>query len=182
RDMFNVPAVAFEALAYIFGEGHVRQAVQRDVVLVVDPAKIGKLQMAGQRRGLAADAFHQVAIAAQRVDVEVKNLKTGLVEMRCQPLAGNRHTDAVSHTLPEWPGGVSTPAVQRYSGCPGVLLSSWRKCLRSSIETARSPRRSPSGFTPRTCDRYSMAYNNMEAWPFERIKRSRLGHVGFSGS
>src|SRR6185369_17889283 len=105
RDMFNVPAVAFEALAYIFGEGHVRQAVQRDVVLVVDPAKIGKLQMAGQRRGLAADAFHQVAIAAQRVDVEVKNLKTGLVEMRCQPLAGNRHTDAVSHTLPEWPGG-----------------------------------------------------------------------------
>ena len=37
-----------------------------------------------------------------------------------------------------WPSGpvvVSTPLVQRYSGCPGVLLSSWRNRLMSSSDT-----------------------------------------------
>ncbi len=38
-----------------------------------------------------------------------------------------------------WPSGpvvVSTPLVQRYSGWPGVELSSWRNFLMSSSETA----------------------------------------------
>ena len=41
-----------------------------------------------------------------------------------------------------WPRGpvvVSTPDVQRYSGCPGHFESSWRKCLMSSSVTAWVP-------------------------------------------
>ena len=41
-----------------------------------------------------------------------------------------------------WPSGpvvASTPDVQRYSGCPGHLESSWRKCLMSSRLTAGVP-------------------------------------------
>ena len=41
-----------------------------------------------------------------------------------------------------WPSGpvvVSTPDVQRYSGCPGHRLSSWRKLLMSSSVTLGWP-------------------------------------------
>ncbi len=41
-----------------------------------------------------------------------------------------------------WPSGpvvVSTPEVQRYSGWPGALESSWRKLLMSSRLTEGSP-------------------------------------------
>ncbi len=41
-----------------------------------------------------------------------------------------------------WPSGpvvVSTPEVQRYSGCPGARESSWRKLLMSSRLTAGLP-------------------------------------------
>ena len=41
-----------------------------------------------------------------------------------------------------WPSGpvvVSTPDVQRYSGWPGHLESSWRKALMSSRLTAGVP-------------------------------------------
>src|SRR5580698_6885587 len=83
---------------------------------------------------------------------------------------------------PKGPVVVSTPAVNRYSGCPGVLLSIWRNLLMSSNVTANSPVDSYSGVTPRNSDKYNIAYNNMEACPFESTKRSRLGQVGFAGS
>src|SRR5450755_5063214 len=82
--------------------------------------------MSGQRRGFAADAFHQVAIAAQRVNVVVKDFKVGLVEMGSHPLAGNRNTDAVSHTLAERAGSsldACCPTIFRMSGSLAVELA-----------------------------------------------------------
>jgi hypothetical protein len=84
-----------------------------------------------------------------------------------------------------WPSGpevVSTPLVQRYSGCPGHFDPSWRKRLRSSSETAGSPRISYSGSTARTPVRNRSDQRRAEAWPAERTKRSRFGQMGSAGS
>ena len=59
-----------------------------------------------------------------------------------------------------WPSGpvvVSTPVVMRYSGWPGVLESSWRKALMSSIDTAGLPVFSPSAPTSSTLARCRQA-------------------------
>ncbi len=83
---------------------------------------------------------------------------------------------------PSGPVVVSTPVVKCDSGCPGVLLSSCRKRLISSIETAGLSRIlsfSSASFTPTRC---RMEYNSIDAWPAERTKRSRFGHSGFAGS
>ncbi len=86
--------------------------------------------MSGQRRGFAGDAFHHVAIAAQRVDIEVEQFE---VRDGCRSLPATRLAIAMP-TLVEtpWPSGpvvLSTPVVQPYSGCPGQRLPAWRKVL-----------------------------------------------------
>ncbi len=45
----------------------------------------------------------------------------------------------VAYPVPSGPVVHSTPAVQRYSGCPGHLESSWRKRRMSSRLTDGSP-------------------------------------------
>ena len=52
-----------------------RATLDRDVIVVVDPAEIVEAQMARQRCGFGADALHQTAIATNRVDVVVEDLK-----------------------------------------------------------------------------------------------------------
>ena len=75
-DARDVPAVADEARGHVLAERQRRVALDGDVVVVVDPAEVGELQVAGQRRGLAGDAFHHAAVAAQGVDVVVEQLET----------------------------------------------------------------------------------------------------------
>src|SRR5579864_7512676 len=53
----------------------------------------------------AADAFHQVAIAADGVDVEIEELEARLVEIGGQPFCSNSHSDAVGNSLAERAGG-----------------------------------------------------------------------------
>ena len=140
-DMFNIPAVSFEPFPHVLGERHIRQAIQGDVVLIVNPAQIGKLQMTGQRGRLAANAFHQVAIAAERVHVVVKDLKTGLVEMRSQPLAGNRHADAISHTLAERAGSsfnACSPTIFGMSGRLAVKLAKMFEVIHRDSQFAEA--------------------------------------------
>ena len=76
-DAGDVPAVAHEARGDVVAEGEVGVAVDRDVVVVVDPAEVGELEVAGERGGLVGDALHQAAVAADRVDVEVEELEAG---------------------------------------------------------------------------------------------------------
>src|SRR5579863_5408439 len=61
--------------------------------------------MSGQRCGLAANAFHQIPIAAEGVDLVVEYLEAGAVEVSCQPISGNCHTDAVPDSLTQRAGG-----------------------------------------------------------------------------
>ena len=76
--------------------------------------------MAGQRRRLAANAFHHVAVAAEGVDVVVEQLEAGPVEVR----ASQRSAMAMPTLLPmPWPSGpvvVSTPLVMAVFGMAGA--------------------------------------------------------------
>ena len=101
----HVPAVAGEPRGHVFAERQRRVALDRDVVVVVDPAEVRELQVSGQRGRLAADAFHQVAVAAQGVDVEVEQLEAGPVVVGGQPAGGDRHAHAVADALAQRAGG-----------------------------------------------------------------------------
>ena len=58
--------------------------------------------MAGDRGRLGGDAFHQVAVGADREDVVVAGLGA---ELLAQELLGHRHPDAVAEALAERAGG-----------------------------------------------------------------------------
>ena len=60
--------------------------------------------MTGERRGFTAYAFHQVAVAADRVNVVVKNVEVRTIEMLAQPLRRDSHADTVADALAQWPG------------------------------------------------------------------------------
>ena len=88
----------------------------------------------------------------------------------------------VATPCPSGPVVVSTPETQWYSGCPGALLSSWRKRRMSSSVTDGCPSRSYSAFTALVRVRCRTDQSSIEAWPLESTKRSRLGQIGSCGS
>ena len=100
-NMQDIPAVSFEAFADIFGQRQAGAAFDGNPVAVVKPAKIIKLEMAGERRRFAANPFHHVAVAAQRINIEVEKLKAWPVEITGEPLRCDRHADAVGDALAE---------------------------------------------------------------------------------
>src|SRR4029077_19191326 len=114
---------------------------ERDVIFVVDPAKVGQLEMSGQRCGFAGNAFHHVAISAEGIDVVIKELKSGLVVMGCEPLAGYGHADAVCNTLTERSGrsfDAGGPAVFGMSGSFAVQLAELLDVIEGDGEFARA--------------------------------------------
>src|SRR4029077_5520012 len=86
-----------------------------------------KLQMSGQRRRLAGDAFHQIAIAADRVNIEIENGRIRPVVPRAQPARCDRHADAVAATLAERTGG----------GLDAGGASIFRMSRRDAVELAK---------------------------------------------
>src|SRR5581483_2182451 len=79
-------------------------ALDRDVIVVVDPAEVREPEVPGERRGLLRDALHQAAVAADRVDVVAEDLEAGPVVGRGEPVPGDRHADAGGDALPERAG------------------------------------------------------------------------------
>ena len=61
--------------------------------------------MAGQRSGFVADALHQVAVAAQGINVVVEQRVAGTIEIRGQPALRDRHAHAVADPLAQRAGG-----------------------------------------------------------------------------
>src|SRR5258705_2021453 len=84
----------------------------------------------------------------------------------------------VATPCPSGPVVVSTPEVQRYSGCPAQRLPNCRKDLRSSSVTEGRPRISYSGSTAFTLARCRIVYNKVDACPAESTKRSRFIQMG----
>jgi hypothetical protein len=108
-DAERTPAVALEAFGHVLGERDVGVAFDRDGVVVVDPAEVGELEMAGDRGRLARHTLHHVAVRADGVDVVVEKLELRRVEPGRQPALGDRHADRVAAALAEWTGGDLDP-------------------------------------------------------------------------
>src|SRR5262249_50168576 len=70
-DTRDVPAVANEAGGHVVAERQFGVPLDGDAVVVIDPAEVGELQVAGEGGGFGRDAFHDTAIATQGVHIEV---------------------------------------------------------------------------------------------------------------
>ena len=95
-------------------------------VVVVDPAQVRKPQMSGKRGRLARHAFHHVAIAADRVDIEIEYCGVRQVVARREPARRDRHPDAVAAALTERAGRgfhAGGAAVFRMAGRHAVELA-----------------------------------------------------------
>src|SRR5262249_15866781 len=60
--------------------------------------------MPGERRRLARNPLHHVAVAAKSVNAVIEHRQPGSVERAGEPTRADRHADAVAATLPERPG------------------------------------------------------------------------------
>ena len=103
--VLHAPAEPGEPRADVLTEGEVGVPLDRDRVVVVDPAEVRKLQVARERRGLRRDALHEVAVAAEHVGVVVEERLAGTVVPRSQPRGCDRHADRIPTALAERTGG-----------------------------------------------------------------------------
>src|SRR5947209_878771 len=74
------------------------------MVAVVEINQLAQLEMPGKGRRLGGDAFLQVAIAADAVDVVVYQVESGSVEVIAKVRFGDCHADTVAEALSERPG------------------------------------------------------------------------------
>ena len=84
--MDRVPAKPAKALRDAFAKRQVRMAFDRDPVVIIDPAEVGKLQMPRDRCRFGCDTFHQIPIAAQCIHIVVEQFITRLVVLCAQML------------------------------------------------------------------------------------------------
>src|SRR5687768_522179 len=104
-DRLRVPSGRLESLLHILRERQTSFSFDGDVVVVVKVNEIAEAEVAGERGGLGADAFHQIAVRADRVDVVVDGREGRVrVETRGHHLRGERHADAVREPLTERSG------------------------------------------------------------------------------
>ena len=95
------------------------------MIVVVDPAQVGELEVPRQRRGLAGDPFHHAAVAGQRIDIIIEQLEARAIEVAGKPAGGDGHPDTGGHPLPQRAGGrldTRGPAVFRVAGAFAVEL------------------------------------------------------------
>src|SRR5262249_47446817 len=85
-------------------EGDARLAIDRDVVVVVDPAEVIEGEMAGERRCFRAHALHHAAVAANGIDVVAEDLEVGTIVAVGEPPLGDGHAHAGGDALPERSG------------------------------------------------------------------------------
>src|SRR5215469_5552822 len=100
-DAQHVPAIGEETRCNIFREGNAGVAFNRDVVVVPDPAEAIEPKVSRQRRGLGRYAFHHAAVAADGVNLVVKDVVSRPVITGGQPLLRDCHTYARGYALPQ---------------------------------------------------------------------------------
>ena len=141
RDRLDVPAVRGEARRHVLREGEIRVPLDRHAVRVVDPAQVREALVCGERRRLRRDTLHHAAVAGLRVHVEVeeREARPGCSARRA---TGSRSPFRRTSRRPV-PAGRWSSRRRSSTGTrdgPGHFEPSWRKRLRSSSETAGSPR------------------------------------------
>src|SRR5262249_61144870 len=98
------PPVTQEPGGDVFREGDARVAIDRDVVVVVDPAEVIEGEMAGERCRFRTHALHHAAVAAHRIDVVAEDLEVGAIVAVGEPRVGTGHAHGGGDALPERPG------------------------------------------------------------------------------
>src|SRR5690348_2577402 len=124
--MHHVPFVSGEARCDVFIECEAGMAFDGDVIVVIEPAEILQLEMAGEGGSFAGNALQHVAVAADGVDLEVEHRKIGAIEMLREPIAGDSHADAVGDALAKRAGGgfdAGSPAVLGMAGAFAIELA-----------------------------------------------------------
>src|SRR6266850_892341 len=72
----DVPAIAKKSRGYVFCEGEASVPLDRDVVVVIDPAQVIEAEMTRKRRRFGRDPLHQAAVTANRVNAVVKDVES----------------------------------------------------------------------------------------------------------
>ena len=103
-DILRMPFVSVEALDHILVEAELGMPVDGHVIVVVEKNDVAEPEMAGDRCGLARDAFHQVAVAANSEDAMIEQARLVAIEARLEMLRRHRHADRVADALAERAG------------------------------------------------------------------------------
>ena len=104
-DVAYVPIVGFKALTNVFGEAQAGGSGEGDVIVIVEKDELAEAQMAGERGGFLADAFHEVAVSADAIGIVIDKGVAGFVEAGGEPRFGYGKTDGISEALAERAGG-----------------------------------------------------------------------------
>ena len=122
----HVPAVAGEARCDVIAIGQGGVAFNGDVVVVVDPTQVGEFEVTRQRCSLVGQSLHQATIAAQRVDIVIKQGVAGTIEISRRPTRSDGHADAGGYSLAQGAGrrlDASSPTIFRVSWAFAVELA-----------------------------------------------------------
>ena len=90
------------------------------------------MQVAGQRRGLCGDAFHQIAVAHQSPGAVINRPVACLVVARRQVCFGNRHAHRIRQALTKRAGGDFHARRVATFRVAGRLAAPWRNRFSSS--------------------------------------------------
>src|SRR5262249_5156301 len=116
----DVPPLSDEPGRDVITEGESGVSLDRNAVVVVDPAEVRKLEMPGQRGRLGGDALRHAAVARKGIDVKVDEVvKPGPMIVGRLPTASEGHADAVGQSLAERARG------RLHTTCPAVLRVTW---------------------------------------------------------
>src|SRR5258708_12871454 len=105
----DIPSVGEKPAGDIFGERDIGFTFDGDVIVVVNPAKVIELQVPCNRGGLARDSFHHAAVAAERENPILDQLKIRTFESPPDPFFSLAHPTPPPPPLPHLPAGSSPP-------------------------------------------------------------------------
>ena len=94
-DVLNVPVVGFEAAAAVFGEAEICIAVDGGVVVVVEDDEVVESEVTGEGTGFRSDAFLQVTVTYDDVDVVIEDGELVAVEVSGEVFLCDGHSDGV---------------------------------------------------------------------------------------
>src|SRR4030095_8923279 len=104
-DAQDVPPVGQKPRLDVLCKGDARFALDGDVVVVVDPAKVVETQVTGQRRCLGSNSLHHAAVSTHRINIVIENIEARPVVTVGEPLLGNAHSEARGNSFAEGTGG-----------------------------------------------------------------------------
>ncbi len=101
-DPGGAPAARLETLELIDRIGERQRAVDRNTVVVEQHDQLGEPQVARERDGFVADAFHEVAVGCKHEGAVIDDVGT---ELRREMPLRDRHADRIAEALAEWSRG-----------------------------------------------------------------------------